>query len=372
MVVQLSRAGRQGLAWEASVEPVQLLTPDGEVRDDAAVSLKITPELCRDFYRSMRLARRLDEEALALQRQGELGLWLMALGQEAAQVGSISAVRPSDYVFPSYREHAAALCRGIRPGELLAQWRGLRHSGWDSAHYRFNIYTLDLATQLLHATGYAMGVQRDGADEVVLAYFGDGSASQGDANEAFNWAAVTSAPVLFFCQNNQWAISTPAARQTGAPVYLRGAGFGLDTHLVDGNDVLAVYAVTRLAAEAVRAGHGPGLVEAVTYRMAGHSSSDDPGRYRSQSEVDLWRARDPIDRLHRLMVREDWAAPEFLAAVQQDCDDAAADLRRDCLTLPEPEVAELFDHVYVEESPLVAQERLRHLAYLATFDPDPA
>ncbi len=349
------------------MEPIQLLTPEGELRDDADISLKITPELCRGFYREMHLGRRLDAEAFALQRQGELGLWCMSLGQEAAQVGSITAIDGNDYVFPSYREQVAALCRGITPGELLAQWRGVVLSGWNPTAYRFHVYTLVLGAQLLHATGYAMGVQRDGAAEIVLVYFGDGAASQGDANEAFNWAATVGAPVLFFCQNNQWAISTPVDRQRAAPLHQRARGFGMESRLVDGNDVLAVHAVTKAAADAVRDGTGPQLIEAVTYRMGGHSTSDDPTRYRSDSELELWRARDPIDRLHRFLDRQGWLDQEFVTAVAEESDALAAEARRACLAMADPTAADLFSRVFVNETADLAEESRRYLSYLGSF-----
>ena len=344
-----------------AVRPIQLLTPDGELVDNPAVPLDVTPQLCRRFYLRMRLARRFDEEAYALQRQGELTLWLMALGQEAAQVGSISALRPADFVFPSYREHAAALCRGLSPAELLVQWRGCRNSGWDPARYRFHINTLMLGAQLLHATGYAMGVRLDGADEVVLAYFGDGASSQGEANEAFNWAATFDAPMIFFCQNNQWAISTPTAQQMSSPLYQRGAGFGLRTELVDGNDVLAVHAVTRAVVDSIRDGDGPALIEAVTYRLAGHSTADDPRRYRSAAEEESWRARDPLCRLERLLERRGWTDAAHRVKVDERCEQFAIRTREECLSLPEPDLATLFDTVSAEAHPALAAERDRQL-----------
>ncbi|PKW16777.1 thiamine pyrophosphate-dependent enzyme [Saccharopolyspora spinosa] len=339
------------------MEPVQLLDTDGRLRHNPDWPLEITPELCRDLYRRMKRARRFDDEALALQRQGELGLWLQSLGQEAAQIGSVTALRPDDHVFPSYREHAAALSRGITPAELLVQWRGNRHSGWDPAHYRFHIYTLVLAAQLPHAVGYAMGVQRDGSGEIVAAYFGDGASSEGEANEALNWAAAAGAPVLFFCQNNHWAISTPTQIQMRAPLHQRARGFGLDAHLVDGNDVLAVHAVTTAVAEQIRAGGGPALIEAVTYRLGGHSTSDDPGRYRSASELDSWTARDPIARLEALLTREGWLDAQFRAEVESECDGLAEETRKVCRELPLGDLGELFGAVLTEETPLLATER---------------
>ncbi|WP_432987047.1 thiamine pyrophosphate-dependent dehydrogenase E1 component subunit alpha [Dactylosporangium sp. CA-233914] len=346
---------------------IQLLAPDGTLRTDDEAPIEVTPQLCRSLLRDMVLARRFDEEALALQRQGELGLWLMSLGQEAAQVGSVRAVRPGDYVFPSYREHAAARCRGLGAAELLAQWRGVTHGGWDPARYRFHIYSLVLGAQALHATGYALGVRLDGSDEVVLAYFGDGASSQGDVNEALNWAAVAGAPVVFFCQNNQWAISTRTSRQMAAPLHRRAVGFGLESYLVDGNDVLAVHAVTARAAESVRRGGPPVLIEAMTYRMAGHSTSDDPRRYRSDAEVEAWRHRDPIARLERLMAERGWADEGFRAALAAESDQVAAETRAACTGLADPAPAGIFASVFSEETEPVRDQRERHLEYLAPF-----
>ena len=350
------------------MEPVQLLGPDGTLNPDPAWPLEITPELCRELHRRMSLARSFDDAALALQRQGELGLWLQSLGQEAAQVGSMLALRSTDHVFPSYREQAAALCRGITPAELLVQWRGNAHSGWDPARYRFHIYTLVLAAQLPHATGYAMGVQRDGTDEIVLAYFGDGATSQGEANEAFNWAAAAEVPLLFFCQNNQWAISTPTRTQMRAPLHQRARGFGLDSHLVDGNDVLAVLAVTRAVAAQIRSGGGPALIEAVTYRMAGHSTSDDPGRYRNQSELDSWSARDPIARLDALLVDRGWADAEYREELAAECAALAEETRRVCREFGPVDVSGVFTSALAEQTPLLAEEQRNHEALVASYE----
>ena len=296
----ISRLNLEVVATMGNTEMVQFVDPAGNITATGE-EFGIDDDLARVLYRDMFLARRLDREALALQRQGELGLWLQCWGQEAAQVGSIRALRDDDYVFPSYREHAAALVRGVTPSELLGQWRGITHSGWDPHRTNFHFYALVLGTQTLHATGYAMGTVLDGGDRVTATYFGDGSASQGDVNEAINWAAAGSVPVLFICQNNQWAISTPTSLQRRTPLYQRAAGFGLRSYHVDGNDALAVHAVTSAAADVVRRGEGPALIEARTFRMAGHSTSDDPGKYRSAAEMDEWQAKDPLTRLQRLL-----------------------------------------------------------------------
>ncbi|MFI7249048.1 thiamine pyrophosphate-dependent dehydrogenase E1 component subunit alpha [Micromonospora chalcea] len=345
----------------------QLVTPDGRLHPDVDVDRDALGRLTRDLYRGMRLARRLDDEAFALQRQGELGLWLQCRGQEAAQIGSVAAVRADDYVFPSYREHAAALWRGIGPADLLRQWRGVAHSGWDPEPYSFHIYTLVLAAQLLHATGYALGVQRDGSDTVVVTYFGDGAASEGDASEAMNIAAVNAAPMVFFCQNNQWAISTPTASQTRTPIHRRGAGFGLRSEWVDGNDVLAVYAVTSAVTEHARAGAGPAIVEATTYRMGGHSTSDDPTRYRTDDELEAWRARDPLARVEALMRAEGWSDEAFLGQIQAEADELADRTRRECLALTAPDLADAFATVLSDVPQLLREERDAFVAYRGSF-----
>ena len=345
----------------------QLVTPDGRLHPEVDADRDALGRLTRDLYRGMRLARRLDDEAFALQRQGELGLWLQCRGQEAAQVGSVAAVRADDYVFPSYREHAAALWRGIGPADLLRQWRGVAHSGWDPEPYSFHIYTLVLAAQLLHATGYALGVQRDGSDTVVVTYFGDGAASEGDASEAMNIAAVNAAPMVFFCQNNQWAISTPTASQTRTPIHRRGAGFGLRSEWVDGNDVLAVYAVTSAVTEHARAGAGPAIVEATTYRMGGHSTSDDPTRYRTDDELEAWRARDPLARVEALMRAEGWSDEAFLGQIQAEADELADRTRRECLALTAPDLADAFATVLSDVPQLLREERDAFVAYRGSF-----
>jgi len=224
-----------------------------------------------------------------------------------------------------------------------------------------------LATQTLHATGYAMGVQADGADEVVLAYVGDGASSQGDANEALNWAAVSQAPVVFFCQNNQWAISTPAAGQFRTPLHQRAAGFGLRAFYVDGNDALAVHAVTADAVAGVRADGGPAFIEAMTYRMAGHSTSDDPRRYRDDAEVDQWQALDPLARLAALLVEQGWMDEEFHDALDAEAEELAAETRRACLALAPPALEDTFRNTLVEETPLLSQERTAFTTFKESF-----
>lgn len=349
-----------------SQQMVQLIDPQGRVTE-TGVAHHIDVELAEQLHRDMVLARCFDREALALQRQGSLNLWLMSWGQEAAQVGSIRALRSTDMVFPSYREHAAALCRGITPGQLMRQWKGLSHSGWDSTQSRFHFYTLVLGTQTLHATGYAAGARLERSDEVVATYVGDGASSQGDVNEAFNWAAASSLPVLFICQNNQWAISTPAARQMRTPLHVRAAGFGLDAYHVDGNDVMAVHAVTARAVERIRQGGGPALIEAQTYRLGGHSSSDDPKRYRSAAEFEAWQTRDPVIRSEAFL-RGAGVSSDYFDDLARESEAFAAQVRQECRQLETDALVNWFDNVYAEPHRQLAHERESHIEHLASIE----
>ena len=317
--------------------------------------------------------RRIDVEATALQRQGELGIWAALLGQEAAQVGSGRALRAQDFAFPTYREHGVAWCRGVDPMKLLGLFRGASNGGWDPQEKRFNLYTIVIGSQTLHATGYAMGIQKDGAvgsdeGEAVIAYFGDGASSQGDVNEAFVWASVYNAPVVFFCQNNQWGISTPtadadaASRCTSAP-----SGFGFPGVRVDGNDVLASYAVTRKALDDARTGQGPTLVEAFTYRMGAHTTSDDPTRYRLASELEAWKLKDPLERMKSFLYKQQLVDSSFFEQLEADADALAARIRKECLEMPDPDPTSMFEHVYAETTPLLTEQRAGFEAYLAGF-----
>jgi pyruvate dehydrogenase E1 component alpha subunit len=351
---------------------MQLLTPTGQRvatgtgREIEAHVADVTVEDLLGLYADMVIIRRLDDEATALQRQGELGLWAPLRGQEAAQVGSARALAPGDMAFPSYREHGVAYCRGVDPVAVLGLFRGVSHGGWDPAEHGFALYAIVVGAQTLHATGYAMGVSRDGGACATITYFGDGAASQGDVSEAFGWAAVFGAPVVFFCQNNQYAISQPASAQSRVPVAQRAQGHGFPGLRVDGNDVLATLAATRWALGRARAGDGPTLIEAVTYRMGAHTTADDPTRYRDAAEVARWAVLDPIARVRAHLIDTgalDEAGDATLAA---RADDFAADLRRRCLALQDPAPLTIFDHVTIEESRLLTAERADLADLLAT------
>ena len=358
---------------EAEPDFVQLLTPDGERLTHPDYDVDFTDEELRGLYRDLVVIRKLDAEATALQRQGELGIWASLLGQEAAQVGSGRALRKQDMAFPTYREHGVLYCRGIDPIMPLGLFRGVDQGGWDPNEYKFNMYTIVIGAQTLHATGYAMGISMDGKvgnddGEAVIAYFGDGATSQGDVNEAFVWASVFNSPIVFFCQNNQYAISEPLERQTRVPLYHRAAGFGFPGLRVDGNDVLACYAVTRKALDDARHGQGPSLIEAYTYRMGAHTTSDDPTRYRIASEVESWQAKDPILRLRRYLERGGAGDDTFFGEVADEAARDAVSLRERVLSMPDPDPMEMFEHVYAGGSPEVDEQRETFARYLASFE----
>ncbi len=342
----------------------------------AAYLEDVDDDLLRSLYRDLVLVRRIDAEGFALQRQGELGLWPSLLGQEAAQVGPGRAMRRQDYAFPGYREHGVAWCKGVDPVNLLGMFRGVNHGGWDSSENNFHLYTIVIGNQMLHATGYAMGVQRDGdvgtgdpeRDTAVMAFTGDGGTAQGDYNEALVFASVAQAPVVFYVQNNHWAISEPNDKQFTIPPYQRARGFGFPGVRVDGNDVLATYAVTRAALERARSGQGPTLIEAFTYRMGAHTTSDDPTKYRIEAEVDAWKAKDPVDRLRKHLLAQGLVDDAWLAELKTEADELAARVRRECQHMPDPPHEEMFEHVYAEAHPLVQREAAAFAAYQAGFE----
>jgi 2-oxoisovalerate dehydrogenase E1 component alpha subunit len=334
---------------------VQLLTPEGQRVEHPDYPLEISDDEIASLYRDLVLVRRIDTEAIALQRQGELGLWASLLGQEAAQIGAGRALKAQDMAFPTYREHGVAHCRGVDPLTLLGLFRGTNLGGFDPREHNFNLYTIVIGAQTLHAAGYAMGVVRDGAvgtgnpdrDTAVLAFFGDGASSQGDVNESFVFAGAGNLPVVFFCQNNQWAISEPVERQSRVPLYMRASGFGFPGVRVDGNDVLATLAVTRKALNDARNAQGPTLIEAFTYRMNPHTTNDDPRRYQLASEAETWKLKDPIERVRAYLSRQAGIDADFFTDLEQEAKALGEHIRSGCRALPDPTPESLFDNVHV-------------------------
>jgi 2-oxoisovalerate dehydrogenase E1 component alpha subunit len=357
---------------EGGADLVQLLTPEGERVTHPDFDIDITPEELRGLYRDMVLIRRVDREANALQRKGQLGIWVPLLGQEAAQIGAGRAMRETDMAFPSYREHGIAWTRGINPTELLGIFRGTDQGTWDPVEKRFHPYTIVIGNQVLNAAGYAMGQKFDGKvgdddGEATMCFFGDGATSQGDVHEGFVWAAVYDAPLVFFCQNNQWAISEPTERQSRLPLYQRARGYGFPGIRVDGNDVLATLAVTKWALDECRHGNGPILIEAFTYRMDAHTTSDDPTRYRLSDELEMWKLKDPIERVKVYLVRQQWADSEFFDSVEADADKLGEELREFCTNMPDPPAERIFSNVYAEGNPVLEAQRDEFLDYVSGF-----
>lgn len=355
-----------------TTHPLSMLNAAGQFTPNAGLPLDEGTVDSLGLFRDMVMARTVDTEAIALQRQGELGLWPSLLGQEAAQIGAAHALKPRDVVFPTYREHGVAWCRGVNPVDLLGLFRGTTLGGWDPATNNFNLYTLVIGAQTLHAVGYAMGIVRDGdvgtddpeRDRAVLVFLGDGALSEGETNEAFVWAAAQNLPVVFFCQNNQWAISAPYSVQSQVSVAQRAQGYGFEGVRVDGNDVFACLAATREALAAARAGQGPTLIEALTYRRNPHTTSDDDGRYRSPAENDAWAALDPIDRLRLHLESNGQLTEEVLDGISDQSKSLAQHLRTGCRALPVPEHASPFQNTYADMPTELEQQMSEHLEFV--------
>jgi pyruvate dehydrogenase E1 component alpha subunit len=349
----------------------RLIAPDGQRLHDPDLDpwvADVFEEQLLGLYEDMVVARRIDTEAVALQRQGQLVLWPPLIGQEAAQIGSARALRSDDFVFSSYREHAVAYVRGVTMTDMLRVWRGSQFSGWNPYDVGMATPAVIIGAQTLHAVGYAMGITHDGADAVSVAYFGDGATSEGDTNEAMVFAAAYRAPVVFFCQNNHYAISEPVGLQAQKPLADRAPGFGIPSIRVDGNDVLAVLAATRMAVDHARTGGGPMFIEAVTYRLGPHTTSDDPTKYREAAELETWRELDPLERTRLLLVDAGVLTQEREAAVKAASGRIAKELREGCLSLRPRDPLAIFDDVYAKTPDSLRRERDAYAAYLASFD----
>jgi 2-oxoisovalerate dehydrogenase E1 component alpha subunit len=330
-----------------NLEPIQLLDRHGDFHEHPDYPLDLKDEDLRALHRYMVVSRKVDREAI--NRQGQLGVYASCQGQEGAQVGSAYALAEPDWIFPSYRELAAGITRGIDTAGLLHLYRGTWLSDHDPHEFRFALMAIPIGTQTLHAAGFAMGAKIDGQPIVALCYFGDGATSEGDPHEAMNFAAVFEAPCIFFCQNNQYAISVPLSKQTHAPSLAHKAvGYGMPGVRCDGNDVLASYAVTKQATERAREGAGPTMIEAITYRMEAHTTSDDPKRYRTDEELEYWARFDPVARMEKFLKKRDLWDEEFAAEVDERAEEQAKHVRDQIYEAPHGDPMELFEHVYVD------------------------
>ena len=365
-LTSVADVGLPASSTEVELEPIQLVAPDGTPTTETRYRRDHPPETLGWLYELMAVTRALDAEFVNLQRQGELALFASCRGQEAAQIGSAACLRKTDWLFPQYREIGAFLLRGITPAQMGAVWRGRWHGGLGFTDKCVAPIAIPIGTHGLHAVGAAMAAQRLGEDSVTVAYLGDGAMSEGDAHEALNLASVFRAPCVFFVQNNQWAISVPASRQQAGPsIAHRAIGYGMPGVRVDGNDVLACYAVMAEAAQRARAGGGPTLIEAVTYRMGPHTTSDDPTRYQPRDEVELWAARDPIDRYRRYLQTTDVWTERLQHRVEARAARLCTELRDATVNTPDMDIGELFDTVYAEITPALQNQRDQLMAELA-------
>jgi pyruvate dehydrogenase E1 component alpha subunit len=334
------------------IEHLSILDSDGNL--DTALEPEIAPAALQAMYRSMLVGRRLDERMVRLQRQGRIGTFAPIKGQEASQVGSVFALRPQDWMVPSFRETAAMIHRGWPIERILAFFAGYLEGGQPGPDQRDLPIAIPVATQLPHAVGLAYAAQYRGDDAVVMVYFGDGATSEGDFHEAANFAGVWGLPVVFVCQNNQWAISVPLKKQTHSRTLAQKAlAYGFPGLQVDGNDALAVFAASREAVERARAGAGPTLIECVTYRLAMHTTADDPTKYRAEEEVRAWESKDPLSRFSAYLQKRNLLEDGLEAAI--DLEIAAAVRRFEDLPAPDPLV--MFDHAYGELPPHLVVQR---------------
>ncbi len=346
-------------------DPVAALVgSDGALTAEGEQRAKVPTDRLREMYRLMVVCRRLDQEGLNLQRQGELGLWGPIAGHEAAQIGAALAMERSDWIFPYYRDFAMAVARGIDPGMAMTWFRGLTHGAWNPLEHNFGPLIISVGTQIPHAVGYALGCKLDNEQKAVLVGFGEGATSTGDWHEAMNFAGVFKPPIIFLCENNQWAISVPIQDQVAGRVVDRAAGYGFPGVRVDGVDVLSVYAVVKAAAERARQGGGPYLIESLSYRLQAHTTSDDPTRYRTEEEVAPWRERDPIARCAERLRARDAFDNAFAAQCQQEAEDSASKMRQTLLAATPEHPSRVFDNVYRNMPEALRRERDEFLASL--------
>lgn len=351
-----------------SEKPLRLLDNAGHaLRGRETGGFELPPvETLLELYRRMVIARRFDVQVTALTKQGRLATYPSAYGQEACEIGVVSAITADDWFFPTYRDSIALLTRGLEPADILQSFRGDWHNGYDQRAHRTAAQATPLATQALHAVGLAHAARLRRDPIVTLTFLGDGATSEGDAHEAFNFAAVWQTPTVFLVQNNQFAISTPLNRQSHATTLAdKAVGYGMPGYHVDGNDVAAMYAVASAAVERARSGGGPTLIEGLTYRIEPHTNSDDPTRYRQSREVEHWKRRDPIERLEKYLVSEGVLTDEVRAEIGEAAEALAARTRDAMNEQPELDPLELFDHVYATPRASLAGQRAALEAELA-------
>jgi 2-oxoisovalerate dehydrogenase E1 component alpha subunit len=345
-------------------EVLTILEKDGKVAKGKDPNL--SAERLRKLYATMVQTRIMDERALVLQRQGRIGFYLQALGQEASHIGSAAAMADSDWFFPAYRQPGIPLLRGAPLEQIVCEWYG--HEGDPSkgrqmpVHYslrciNFVSISSPIGTQLTHAAGAGMAARIRGDDTVIMTYHGDGGTSSNDFHAGLNFAAVYKAPVVFICENNQWAISVPANRQTGSETMAQKAvAYGMPGVRVDGNDILAVYRVCQEAVDRARNGEGPTLIETVTYRMGSHSSSDDASRYRDQEEYERWEQRDPIKRFRSYLEHKKLWTADWQTEIEETFKQALNATIKQAEAASKPAIESMFEDVFMNQPKQLADQ----------------
>jgi pyruvate dehydrogenase E1 component alpha subunit len=356
---------RKKLDLPLFVEHLAVLNEKGELDKD--LEPDIEDDLLLNLHRFMLLGRRFDDRLLNLQRQGRMGTFAPITGQEASQFGAVVLLRPSDWFVPSFRETGAELWRGRSMESVILGFAGYSEGalvdkeGEEDEGPKNNMpVAVPVATQILHAVGIGWGMKYRKKDDVVMSFFGDGATSEGDFHEGMNFAAVYRCPVVFVCQNNQWAISVPRKMQTRSETLAQKAlAYGMPGIQVDGNDVLAVYAAAKEAVERARNGDGPSMIECVTYRMKMHTTADDPKRYRKEEEVEAWKERDPISRFQKYLkdkgLLSDEKIEEIEGQVQEEIKSAVERAEKLMEDFTDP--LQMFDHVYAEMPPYLKEQR---------------
>lgn len=333
----------------------QILEPDGSVKSD--FELSISPEELTKWYKTMIAVRTLDEKGMRLQRQGRIGFHIPTTGQEA-HVGAVAALKSSDWVFPAYREHGAAIYRGMPLGDIINQYFGNEddpHKGrrlpglFGHPKYRFVNPSAPIGTQIIHAVGAAYAARYRGEDAITVAFFGEGATSSNDFHSGMNFAGVFKTPSVLICQNNQYAISLPDERQTAADTIAdKAQAYGMPGIRVDGNDILAVYSTVQEAAKRARNDEGPTLIENLTYRLGPHTSSDDPSRYRSEEEVEKWKEKDPIKRFKLYLIREGVFTEKEEESIRQEYDEKIKRLLKQGASKKKASTEKMFTDVFRE------------------------
>jgi len=354
-------------AWQPRTDPAPLLPDAAPYRVlGTEAAAQADPGLLRRLYAQLVSGRRYNAQATALTKQGRLAVYPSTTGQEACEVAAALVLQEQDWLFPSYRDTLAAVARGLDPVQALTLLRGDWHTGYDPREHRIAPLSTPLATQLPHAVGLAHAARLKGDDVVALAMVGDGGTSEGDFHEALNFAAVWQAPVVFLVQNNGFAISVPLAKQTAAPSLAHKAvGYGMPGRLVDGNDAVAVHEVLSEAVRHAREGGGPTLVEAITYRIEAHTNADDATRYRGETEVEAWRAHDPIALLEHELTERGLIDEAGIRAARDAAETMAAELRAHMNQDPVLDPMDLFADVYAEPTPQLREQREQLAAELA-------